>query len=100
MMAELPGLLLALIAGAGLGVIFFGGLWLTLRWLPGARWPMLLALGSLLLRMGIVVGGILLVIDGSLYRLLACVLGFIVTRQLLIRRMGPRQSGSEPVNQL
>ena len=91
MASELAGLALSLVVGMGLGVIFFGGLWLTLVKLPTTRWPVLMALGSLMGRIGITVLGFYLVMDGWWPRLLACVLGFIVTRQLMIRRLGVTQ---------
>jgi F1F0 ATPase subunit 2 len=88
---ELPGLVLALAVGIGLGVVFFGGLWLTLLKLPASRWPTLLMLGSLVGRTAITLAGFYLVMDGNWQRLLACVLGFVLARQLLIRRFGPVQ---------
>lgn len=91
MIHELPGLVLALAIGSGLGAVFFGGLWLTLVKIPGSRWPMLLVLGSLVMRTAITVIGFYLVMDGNWLRLLACVLGFILVRQHLIRRLSPVQ---------
>lgn len=88
MASELPGLILALVIGLGLGGIFFGGLWLTLVRLPTTRWPVLVALGSFVGRIAITVFGFYLIMVGGWPRLLACVLGFILMRQLLIRRLG------------
>lgn len=86
MMNELPGLVLALAIGAGLGVVFFGGLWLTLLRVPTSRWPILLVLGSLVGRTAITLAGFYQVMDGNWLRLLACVVGFALVRQWLIRR--------------
>jgi F1F0 ATPase subunit 2 len=88
MMSELPGLGLSLAVGMALGGVFFGGLWWTLVRLPTTRWPIPLALGSLTGRTGFTVIGFYLVTDGSLARLLICLLGFILMRHLLIRRLG------------
>lgn len=99
MMNELPGLLLALVLGAGLGLFFFGGLWLTLQKLPTTGQPVLLVLGSLVLRMSVAVVGFYLVMDGSWLRLLACVLGFFLMRQLLIRWLRPSPPSSSLVRQ-
>lgn len=99
MMNELPGIALALVAGAGLGVIFFGGLWLTLTRLPTTRWPMLLALGSLVGRMAITVIGLYLITSGSWQRLAACVVGLILSRQILIRRLHPPSSTTKSIEQ-
>lgn len=73
-------LLLAGIAGMGLGLIFFGGLWLTVRQLPTTRMPILLFLGSLLVRMAVTLVGFYLVMDGRWERLLACLAGFVMMR--------------------
>ncbi len=89
MMNEIPALAIALAAGAGLGLVFFGGLWLTLLRLPSARRPALLALGSLAGRIVIAVGGFYLIMDGSWQRLLACVVGFLLARQWVMRRLSP-----------
>ncbi len=87
MMLDLLHLALALMAGAVLGVFFFGGLWLTLRQLPKTKQPMLLVFGSLLGRSIITVAGFYWVMGGSWQRLLAAAAGFILMRQLLIRRV-------------
>jgi F1F0 ATPase subunit 2 len=99
MMNEVPGLALALIIGAGLGAIFFGGLWLTLLRLPTTRWPLPLALGSLVGRTAVIVIGFYLIAAGSWQRLIACLLGFILMRQLLIRWLQPAQLKPLPLKE-
>jgi len=90
-----PGVLvLAAVAGAGLGLLYFGGLWLTVRRLAGSRRPVLLFGGSFLVRTALAVAGFYLVMDGSLARALACLAGFIVVRQVLVARLRP---GRKPV---
>ncbi len=76
---------LAVMAGIGLGVIFFGGLWWTVRKGVASRQPALWFLGSLLLRMGIVLAGFLLVGDGDWRRLLLCLAGFVTGRIAVTR---------------
>lgn len=78
-------LLAALFAGAGLGLLFFGGLWWTVRRLPGSDRPGLLLGGSFLLRTALVVGGFWLVMGASWQRAAACLLGFLLARTLLVR---------------
>ena len=73
-------LMLAWLAGAGLGAIFFGGLWWTVRKGASSPNPALWFLGSMLLRMGIVVAGFYYVSGGQWKRLAACLLGFIIAR--------------------
>ncbi|MDE1893518.1 MAG: hypothetical protein KGJ96_02395 [Xanthomonadaceae bacterium] len=79
-MHELIAWALAALAGIALGLFFFGGLWWTVRRGLVARQPALWFLGSLLLRMGVLMGGLLLVGGGDWRRLLACLLGLVVGR--------------------
>ncbi len=44
--------------GIGLGVFFFGGLWLTMNRLAGSKSPILLTLGSFLFRSAICISTI------------------------------------------
>ena len=73
-------LALAGLAGSGLGALFFGGLWWTVRKGVSASQPALWFLGSLLLRMGIALAGFYVVSGGHLGRLLACLAGFALAR--------------------
>jgi F1F0 ATPase subunit 2 len=79
-MHELMSWLLAALAGVGLGVLFFGGLWWTVRKGVASRQPALWFLGSLLLRMGVVVAGFLRVGADDWRRVLLCLLGFVLAR--------------------
>jgi len=83
--------LLALVAGLGLGLIFFGGLWLTVRQLADIRHPWLLFAMSFILRLALVVAGMYLVMDDSWQRMLACLAGFIIVRQIMLSRLQPEQ---------
>ncbi len=78
-------LILAGLAGAGLGIIFFGGLWWTVRRILAARNPALWVLGSALLRTGTVVAGFYAVAGADWARLLAALAGFLVMRQIVLR---------------
>jgi F1F0 ATPase subunit 2 len=89
-------LALALLVGAGLGLFFFGGLWLTLRRLPTARRPALLVFGSLFIRLIVTVFGFYLVMGGSWERLIACMVGFILMRLFLVRRLVPGRTNTAP----
>lgn len=84
-MSEPWGLIFAGIAGAGLGVIFFGGLWWTVRKGMASARPALWFLGSLLIRMGLVLAGLYFVGAGDWKRLLASLIGFILSRFIIIR---------------
>jgi len=72
--------MLALVAGAGLGAIYFGGLWWTVCRAGSFRRPALSLLVSALVRMSVALGGFYLVAGDSWQRLLLCLLGFIVGR--------------------
>jgi F1F0 ATPase subunit 2 len=84
-MNEFSGRVLALAAGLLLGSVFFGGLWWTVRKGVSSTHPALWFLGSLLLRMGLVLVGFYFVGRGSWQRLVACLLGFIVARFIVMR---------------
>ena len=74
----------AFIAGIALGIIFFGGLWFTVKKLITAKVPALWMLGSFILRIGIVLLGFYFVSSGSWQRLVSCLIGFIVARFIVI----------------
>jgi F1F0 ATPase subunit 2 len=86
MMNDLVSLMIALVAGMALGAVAFGGLWWTVRRLPTAKSPALLTVGSLVARLGISILGFYLIGAGSWERLLASLAGYILVRQVLIRR--------------
>jgi F1F0 ATPase subunit 2 len=89
---DLANLFLALSAGAFLGVFYFGALWLTVQRLTRAKRPGLLFLGSYVVRMAVTLVGFYLVMGGQWERLLACVAGFLLARQFLVRYLQPSQA--------
>jgi len=84
-MREAPVLVLALLAGASLGAIFFGGLWWTVRRVLSSSRPAMLFAVSLLLRTLIALAGFYLVSRGDWRRLVVCLLGFFLSRILVTR---------------
>lgn len=84
-------LLLAFAAGQGLGLFYFGGLWLTVRQLPTSRYPVPLLLVSFAGRTAVAVAGFYFVMGGSWERALACLAGFLVVRFVLTSRLRPRR---------
>jgi F1F0 ATPase subunit 2 len=82
-------LVLALAAGALVGGLFFTGLWFTVRRLPRAANPMLLMLGSAVLRLGLVLPALAFIAGGSWGRLAMAILGFLAMRTVLILRWRP-----------
>lgn len=79
----------ALAGGIGLGIFYFGGLWLTIQYLPDTRRPGVLTLGSFLVRMGVILTGFYLLMDGQWERLLICLVGFLGTRNFLVHHYQP-----------
>ncbi len=81
--------------GGALGILYFGGLWLTLRKLPKARKPLALFGWSYILRLGAVLGVFHLILqrtrpDQIFPMLLVCFLGFLLSRTFLISRIRPK----------
>jgi F1F0 ATPase subunit 2 len=79
-MHDLLTLTRACAVGTGLGVVFFGGLWWTIRHGISARQPALWFFGSLLLRMAITLAGFYVVAGAHWEQLAACLLGFVTAR--------------------
>jgi F1F0 ATPase subunit 2 len=96
-MNSLLFLALALVSGLLLGALFFGGLWWTVRKGVLSKSPALWFLGSMLLRMGIVLVGFYLVGRGDWQRLVACLLGFIIARLIVTRLTRTRIENSASI---
>ena len=77
--------LLTMLAGVGLGALFFGGLWWTLRRGMASDRPVLWFVGSFVIRSGITVLGFYVVSDGHWQRLLLCTFGFGAARMVATR---------------
>ncbi len=89
-MNEVWPLLLTGVAGVGMGLFFFGGLWYTIRHLAHTRRPVLLLIGSFFVRLSLTLLGFYLVIGGmggDWKRLLAAFIGFFLARLLLTRQL-------------
>ena len=95
-MSGLMALFLAVAAGMGLGLFYFGGLWLTVGRLPTCRWPSPLVLASFVGRTAVVVVGFYFVMGGRWERMLACLVGFIMARKFLISRVRPEREPTVP----
>lgn len=78
----------AFLAGSLIGLLYFGGLWWTVRRIPSARRPALLTLSSYLVRVTACTGAILLVSQGRWERVLILLAGFLTVRFLMVRRLG------------
>jgi F1F0 ATPase subunit 2 len=80
-------LAMAFLVGMGTGIVYFGGLWWTVRQLPFVRQPALLTMGSFLVRTGISLTAFYLASEGHWERILISLLGFIIIRGFLVRQI-------------
>ena len=79
-MTEPIHLIVAVLIGLMAGLIFFGGLWLTTQRLTTWKSPALWLPLSFFARTAIVLGAIYWVGSGSLPRIAACLVGFLMSR--------------------
>jgi F1F0 ATPase subunit 2 len=89
MMNDALSLAPAMATGILLGMIFFGGLWWTVRKGFSSKQPALWFLGSLLLRISIALAGFYFVSGGHWERLLVCLFGFFLARLIVTRLTRP-----------
>ncbi len=75
---------LVLIAGLALGILFFGGLWLTVKKALVSSKPALWFLGSVVLRVGITLLGFYYVAMGNWVNMIVCLLGFVIARFIVL----------------
>ena len=75
---------LPLIVGLLLGVLFFGGLWLTVKKIAVSKMPALLVLFSFVFRISIVLAGFYFVGLDDWKKLGMCLIGFIAARFAVI----------------
>lgn len=81
----------AFMAGLFIGAIYFGSLWWTVQRLSEARQPSFLALGSLTVRLALMLLGLYFVTGGQWTRVGVYLLGFFIMRTVLVRRWGPQK---------
>jgi F1F0 ATPase subunit 2 len=82
-MNETVGVLAAGLAGILLGVVFFGGLWWTVRRALASGHAALWFSISFLLRTAIVLMGIYLVSHGDWRLMVGCMVGFLLARTIV-----------------
>lgn len=76
-----------LVWGALLGLMYFGGLWLTLRRLTEVKHQTVWVLGSLAIRNVLAVVGFFPVVRQGWQYALICLAGFILVRFIWVRRI-------------
>jgi F1F0 ATPase subunit 2 len=85
--------LLAGLAGILFGIIYFGGLWLTIQKLGQMERPIPWLMGSFIVRLGLVLAGFYLVSNGRIEFLGVSLVTFFITRFLFISRIQPHTEG-------
>lgn len=88
-------LALAFAAGAAAGMLYFGGLWLTVRRLPTARRPVLLSLGSFAVRTAAAVAIIFFAARDHWLLLVVSLVGLVAVRTVLVRILGPARDDEQ-----
>ncbi len=96
---ELAWVALSLVVGLAVGVAYFRALWWTIERLPRARRPALLLLGSSLARIAPAVAAFWLISGGQWQRLVACVLGFVVARVIMVHVYRPRTATADAADE-
>lgn len=94
--ALLLALTVAFVFGAALGLLYFLGLWATVRRLPTLRWAPLWLLASLVLRLALLLGGLYWIGGADWRRFMAALLGIVLVRLWVTRRLGVSPTGAWP----
>ncbi|WP_198912592.1 ATP synthase subunit I [Desulfuromonas acetoxidans] len=84
---------LAVSVGFILGLIFFAGLWWTVKRAVTSPHPALWFIGSMLIRVAITLVGFYWVSADQWWRLLLCTAGFIVARPVVSRTVNQPDTG-------
>lgn len=79
-MSDILMLVTAFVAGVLLGLMYFGGLWWTVRRGLASPRPALWFMSSMMMRMALTLAGFYLVSAGHWQRLVICLLGFVIAR--------------------
>ncbi|MDJ0616751.1 MAG: ATP synthase subunit I [Calothrix sp. MO_192.B10] len=97
MSGNLVLLAVALLAGIVLGLLYFGGLWITVNKLPTASNPLQLTLLSFIARLGICLAFLyLIIVEGKAYAPLNAfvfIVTFLLVRNLMVQRLQPQSEG-------
>lgn len=86
---HLVNVLTAASIGLGVGVFFFGTLWLTVRRIVTSKRPHLLVFGGFVVRAAIAVAAFYLLADDGPLMVLVAVAAFVVSRGVLVRYLAP-----------
>jgi F1F0 ATPase subunit 2 len=93
-MIDLYVLIICFIFGGFMGSLYFSGLWQTVSRLADSPHPIRLLMLSFAVRLGLVLAGFYIIMDGSWARLAAAILGFMIARVFLVEKLGQMQISS------
>ena len=72
------------LVGIVLGIVYFGGLYLTNKKIPKGKNPALLMFLSITLRMIILLGGLYFVFDRDFIKLLVAIAGIFISKYIIV----------------
>lgn len=75
---------IAFLIGTLLGVLYFGGLYVTVSLMTRVRFPSLLMMGSLVLRMVLLLYGFYLLRNGGVYSILIALFAVILVKFIMV----------------
>lgn len=78
---------IAFLIGILLGILYFGGLYVTVSLMNRVRYPSLLMMGSLVLRMAILLYGFYLLRNGGVYNILIALFAVILVKYIMVSRV-------------
>lgn len=84
-MNEILSYVLSLAIGIILGMIFFIGLWWTIKKLVSSKHPLVLFFTSIFLRIGLVLVSFYYLGHDDWIKLISCLVGFIIGRFIVIK---------------
>ncbi len=88
-MNEIANMMVALVAGALTGALFFGGLWFTVQKGVNSKVPALWFLVSFILRVGITLLSFYFIAHNHWLRLPVALIGFLIARYIITRITKP-----------
>ena len=85
-----------LVVGFAVGIVYFHGLWLTLSRYTGKKHFGSKLLISFLIRLALAISAFYFFMQNDWQRLILLLIGFLIARQVMIRRIGEPITASKP----
>lgn len=93
-------IVMAFMAGMGLGLFYFGGLWLTVVRLSTTQHPFRFLFSSFLLRLSLSIAAFYWIMGQHWERLVAAFLGFLLWRTILLNRVQRQSIAHEKIEDM